>query len=165
MLTTSQVGAKMKASFKKETMNSDVVTGGGPRSPLLRTEGGNRYVKKGESKECFYFQVARKLIGDKWSLLILFILADGNMRFNALLRGVEGISQKILSATLRELERDGYVRREVINSSPPCVEYSLTGMGRDFLRVLGAVSGWIEKNWQAMEESRSKFDSRVENIG
>jgi len=154
----------MKASYQKETVETTSTEATGTRSPVLRTEGHNRYVKKGESRECFYFSVARKLIGDKWSLLILFILRDGCMRFSALLRGVEGISQKVLSATLRDLERDGYIRREVLNTSPPCVEYSLTTMGRDFLGMLGTIAGWVESNWRLMEESRTEYDLRAERI-
>lgn len=156
----------MKASDLKETMdggNAETAPGA-TRSPLIRTEGDRRWIRTGESRECFYFGVARKLIGDKWSLLILFILGDGVMRFNALLRGVEGISQKVLAATLRDLERDGYISREVLPTSPPCVEYSLTAMGRDFLAVLSSVSGWVERNWPAMEESRQAFDARSERI-
>lgn len=151
----------MKASYQKETLKTTATTASGTRSPALRTEGDNRYAKKGESRECFYFGVARKLIGDKWSLLILFILRDGCMRFNALLRGVQGISQKVLAATLRDLERDGYIRREILNTSPPSVEYSLTAMGQDFLEILGTVSGWVENNWQSMEESRREYDFRT----
>jgi DNA-binding HxlR family transcriptional regulator len=90
----------------------------------------------------------------------MFILRDGGMRFNALLRGVEGISQKVLASTLKELERDGYINREVINTSPPSVEYSLTSMGKDFLRMLTTVSAWVESNWQAMEDSRRDYDLR-----
>jgi DNA-binding HxlR family transcriptional regulator len=151
----------MKASYQKETLETTATTASSTRSPALRTEGDHRYVQKGESRECFYFGVARKLIGDKWSLLILFILRDGRMRFNALLRGVKGISQKVLAATLRDLERDGYIRREILNTSPPSVEYSLTAMGQDFLEILGTVSGWVENNWQSMEASRREYDFRT----
>jgi len=153
----------MKASYQKETLETTAAATSGTRSPVVHTEGDNRFIKKGESRECFYFGVARKLIGDKWSLLILFILRDGCMRFNALLRGVEGISQKVLAATLKDLERDGYIKREVLNTSPPCVEYSLTAMGQNFLEILGTVSGWVESNWQAMEESRTAYDLRMKN--
>lgn len=153
----------MKASYQKETVKGAAAEGNSTRSPMIRTEAGNRFVKKGGSRECFYFGVARKLIGDKWTLLIMFILRDGSMRFNALLRGVEGISQKVLATTLRELERDGYIRRVVINTSPPCVEYSLTTMGKDFLGTITTISEWVERNWQAMEESRREFDSRTED--
>lgn len=151
----------MKASYQKETLETTAAATSITRSPVLRTEGDNRFIKKGESRECFYFGVARKLIGDKWSLLILFILRDGCMRFNALLKGVEGISQKVLASTLRDLERDGYIKREVLNTSPPCVEYSLTTMGADFLQILMTVSAWVESNWQSMEASRKEYDFRA----
>ena len=154
----------MKASYKKETLEDGSTPENRTHSPAVGTKEGNRFIKKGESRECFYFGVARKLIGDKWSLLIMFILRDGSMRFNALLRGVEGISQKVLAATVRELERDGYIRREVINTSPPCVQYSLTTMGKDFLGTLTTISRWIESNWPAMEESRREFDSRTGDL-
>ena len=154
----------MKASFQKDTESRISQQQVGRRSPVLSRDGDQRFVKRGESRECFYFGVARKLIGDKWSLLILFILRDGSMRFNALLRGVEGISQKILTANLRELERDGYLKREVINTSPPSVEYSLSEMGADFLTMMDAVSGWVENNWQNMEESRKVFDQKVQDL-
>ncbi len=155
----------MKASYQKETVESGVIAAMVTRSPVIRTEGDDRFIKKGESTGCFYFGVARKLIGDKWSLLILFILRDGSMRFNALLRGVEGISQKVLAATLRELERDGYIRRAVLNASPPSVEYSLTAMGQDFLGMLSNVSGWVESNWQSMEDSRKAYDLKADVAG
>lgn len=155
----------MKASNQKETSENPGAAESGARSPWIRREGGHRLIQKGASRECFFFGVARKLIGDKWSLLILFILRDGSMRFNALLRGVEGISQKVLAASLKDLERDGYIRRAVINGSPPWVEYSLTAMGEDFLRLLSPVAAWVEKNWQLMEENRRAFDSRMEQLG
>jgi len=155
----------MKASDQKETDADAAAPQGRTHAPLIRIDGDNRWIQKGASQECFYFQVARKLIGDKWSLLILFILRTGSMRFNALLRGVEGISQKVLASTLRDLERDGYIKREVINASPPCVEYSLTALGDDFLQTLTTVSAWVERNWQAMEASRQDFDHRTNSLG
>lgn len=154
----------MTASYPRETDPERSPAQGNGRSPLLRWEGENRFIKKGESKECFYFQMARKIIGDKWSLLTMFILKDGSMRFNALLRGVEGISQKVLASTLKDLERDGYIKREVMHTTPPCVAYSLTAMGEDFLRMLTTVSAWVENNWQAMEDNRRAFDRRSESV-
>lgn len=131
------------------------------QTPQIRQEGSNRFIKKGESAACFYFQEAKKRIGDKWSLLVLFILKDGSLRFNELLRGVEGISQKVLSSTLRDLERDGYLARQVIASTPPGVAYSLTAMGREFLAVLGTLSAWVEHHWPHMEQSRQRFDHQT----
>ena len=94
-------------------------------------------------------------------MLILLILQDGSLRFNALLRGVEGISQKVLSSTLRDLERDGYLSRQVIASTPPGVAYSLTALGKDFLAVLGTLSAWVEHHWPQMEQSRQRFDCQA----
>jgi DNA-binding HxlR family transcriptional regulator len=131
------------------------------RSPLIRQEGSRRFIQKGESLECFYFQEAKKRIGDKWSLLVLFILKDGALRFNELLRGVQGISQKVLATTLRDLERDGYLSRQVLATTPPGVSYSLTDMGRGFLAVLGTLSTWVEHHWQQMEQSRQHFDQQT----
>jgi DNA-binding HxlR family transcriptional regulator len=126
--------------------------------PIIRQEGNHRYIKKGENMECFYFQEAKRRIGDKWSLLVLFILKDGSLRFNELFKAVEGISQKVLSTTLRELERDGYLCLRVMATTPPGVSYSLTDMGRGFLAVLGTLSTWVEHHWQEMPQSRQTFD-------
>jgi DNA-binding HxlR family transcriptional regulator len=132
--------------------------------PPIHQDGSHRYIKKGENLECFYFQEAKKRIGDKWSLLVLFILRDGSLRFNELLRGVQGISQKVLSTTLRDLERDGYLSRQVMATTPPGVAYSLTAMGRGFLAVLGTLSTWIEHHWQEMEQSRQHFDQHTQPV-
>jgi len=155
----------MKASDQKETAENLDAAESGARSSWICREGGNRFVRNGSSRECFFFGVARTLIGDQWSLLIMFILRNGSMRFNALLRGVEGISQKVLAATLKDLEREVCIRRAVINGSSPSVEYSLTVMGEDVLQLLSPVAAWVEKNWQSMEDNRRAFDSRMERIG
>ncbi len=153
----------MSAGYLKVSMETLVNPESPVHAPLVRQEGSHRVIQKGRSKECFYFQVARKLIGDKWSLLVLFILRAGPMRFNALCRGVEGISQKVLAATLKDLERDGYLARQVLATTPPSVTYSLTGMGEEFLGVLANVSAWVEDHWQQMEHSRKLFDSEAVN--
>lgn len=129
--------------------------------PPIWQEDSRRYIKKGENLECFYFQEAKKRIGDKWSLLVLFILRDGSLRFNELLRGVQGISQKVLSTTLKDLERDGYLSRQVLATTPPGVTYSLTAMGQGFLAALGTLSAWVEHHWQQMEQSRQHFDHQI----
>jgi DNA-binding HxlR family transcriptional regulator len=133
-------------------------------TPLIRQEGASRFIKRGESSACFYFQEAKKRIGDKWSLLVLFILKDGSLRFNELLRGVEGISQKVLSCTLRDLERNGYLSRQVMASTPPGVTYSLTAMGKEFLAVLGTLSAWVEQHWPQIEQCRQQFDSHASPV-
>ena len=81
-------------------------------------------------------------IGDKWSVLVVVSLQDGPVRFSGLLRGVDGISRRMLTRTLRLLERDGLVDREVFPTTPPSVEYSLTDLGRGLAGTLEAVSTW-----------------------
>ena len=85
-------------------------------------------------------------IGDKWSLLIVSTLRDGPVRFNELRRQIEDISQKMLSSTLKVLERDGLVARTVIASVPPRVEYALTDLGRELLGPVLALAEWTALN-------------------
>jgi DNA-binding HxlR family transcriptional regulator len=91
-------------------------------------------------------QKALELIKGRWKLLILFRLFGGNvLRFSELEHGIEGISQKMLAQQLRELERDGLVRRRAHDQVPPKVEYSLTDWGQSLCPTLDALLGWIER--------------------
>jgi DNA-binding HxlR family transcriptional regulator len=83
-------------------------------------------------------------IGDKWSVLILLLLGDENMRFNGLKRRIGGVSQKMLSQTLRSLERDGLVTRKVEPTMPVTVTYSITPLGRELLAALRFLIDWAE---------------------
>ena len=85
-------------------------------------------------------------IGDRWSLLVLYALEGGTLRFADLRRAVEGVSQKMLTQTLRLLERDGLVRREVFAAVPPHVEYSLTPLGRSLSGRIAAIREWAYAN-------------------
>ena len=90
-----------------------------------------------------YFQLATMIIGGKWKPKVLFHLAQNEVvRFGALRRGVYGISEKMLIQSLKELERDGLVRRKVYRQVPPKVEYSLTDMGQSFIPILNAMYDW-----------------------
>lgn len=82
------------------------------------------------------------LIGDKWKVLILRDLMEGTRRFGELQRGIGGVSQKVLTAQLRQMEADGLVRREVFAEVPPRVEYSLTELGRSLSPVLDVLKAW-----------------------
>lgn len=97
-------------------------------------------------------------IGDKWSVLIVSRLGAGPMRFNDLKRNIGGISQRMLTLTLRGLERDGLVTRTVYPSVPPRVEYELTALGRSLLVPVSALGDWALKNCGKIEEARAKFD-------
>jgi len=98
-------------------------------------------------------------IGDKWSVLVVVSLQDGPVRFSGLLRAVDGISRRMLTRTLRLLERDGLVERQVFPTTPPSVEYSLTDLGRGLAGTLEAVSSWAIAHRAEVEEARRRFDA------
>jgi DNA-binding HxlR family transcriptional regulator len=99
-------------------------------------------------------------VGDKWSVLIVALLGAGRRRFNELLRSIEGISQRMLTLTLRGLERDGLVTRTVYPTIPPRVEYELTGLGRTLLVPIDALAEWADQNRAAIQASRERFEAR-----
>lgn len=97
-------------------------------------------------------------IGGKWSTLILGALAERPRRFGELRRCLEDISQRMLTQTLRELQRDGLVSRRVFPTQPPSVEYALTDLGQSMLPSLAALIHWAEQNHEAIRASRRTFD-------
>ena len=99
-------------------------------------------------------------VGDRWSLLVLFALEGGTLRFAELLRAVDGISQKMLTHTLRALEREGRVDRKVYASVPPKVEYTLTGLGRSLSVAIAGIRSWAYANIEEIEAARADFDRR-----
>ncbi|UJW86657.1 winged helix-turn-helix transcriptional regulator [Devosia sp. SL43] len=96
-------------------------------------------------------------IGGKWAVLIINLLSDGPMRFSAIRRMIGGISQKVLTATLRELEMDGFVTRTVTPSIPPRVDYELTELGRDLQRPLKLLGAWAVDNRPKVLEARARY--------
>ncbi|HEY0181149.1 MAG TPA: helix-turn-helix domain-containing protein [Dokdonella sp.] len=102
-------------------------------------------------------------VGDKWSIMLVVLLGrrpSHRARFSELQRLVTGISQRMLSTTLRSLERDGFVIREVFAEVPPRVEYELTARGLSLLEPLHHLVQWIADNWPSIKESREAFDRR-----
>ncbi|MHA3103686.1 winged helix-turn-helix transcriptional regulator [Acinetobacter sp. ANC 3791] len=97
-------------------------------------------------------------IGDKWSLYIIASLAKGTMRFNELRRGIDGISQRMLTLTLRGLERDGLVSRTMYPTIPPRVDYELTELGQTLLVPVMALVSWADNNQLAIAEAHERFD-------
>ena len=97
-------------------------------------------------------------IGDKWSLYIVGTLQDGPKRFNEIRRSVEGLSQRMLTLTLRGLERDGLVTRTVYPTKPPSVEYDLTDLGRTLLEPVNGLITWVQKSQPAIERAQKKYD-------
>jgi DNA-binding HxlR family transcriptional regulator len=98
------------------------------------------------------------LIGDSWSLLTIINLQSGPRRFNVLRRMIEGISQRMLTVTLRSLERDGLVTRTVKPTSPPEVTYALTEIGHSIAVPIGALGEWAVKNRDHLRAAREAFD-------
>ena len=97
-------------------------------------------------------------IGDKWTVMVVGTLSKGPMRFNAIMRAIGGVSHRMLTLTLRGLERDGLVKRTAYPTIPPKVEYELTEMGRSLIRPLKALATWAQRNRPAMEAARARFD-------
>lgn len=97
-------------------------------------------------------------IGDKWSVLVVSALGDGPKRFNELRKGLGSISQRMLTLTLRALERDGLVTRTVFPTVPPKVEYALTRLGRSLLDPVSALGLWARRNRATIQEARARFD-------
>ena len=98
-------------------------------------------------------------IGGKWSTLLLEVLAAEPRRFGELRRMLPDISQRMLTQTLRDLQRDGYIAREVFPTKPPSVEYSMTDLGRSLYQPLSQLLNWAEANHDAVRAARSRFDS------
>jgi len=97
-------------------------------------------------------------IGDKWSTLMVLTLALRPHRFGELKRAIPDISQRMLTQTLRDLQRDGYVARKVFPTTPPAVEYSLTDLGRSLMTPLSALVDWAIRTRSAVETARAAFD-------
>jgi DNA-binding HxlR family transcriptional regulator len=133
LIATLQDGTMMKPGHSEETMANDCVLLG---SVLER-------------------------IGDKWSILIVHMLAPHSMRFSELKRALGSISQKVLTSTLRGLERDGYVTRTVTPTRPPRADYELTDLGRDVLSRVTALAQWAHARRHDVDAARSRFDARA----
>lgn len=97
-------------------------------------------------------------IGDKWSVLVVSRLGERPLRFNELRRSIGGISQRMLTLTLRGLERDGLVTRTVFPTIPPRVDYALTPLGRDLLNPVSALGEWATRNQSKIARARERFD-------
>jgi DNA-binding HxlR family transcriptional regulator len=104
-----------------------------------------------------------KRVGDKWSILIVSMLEDRIIRFGSLQREIEGISQKMLTQTLRNLERDGLIQREVFAEVPVRVEYSLTEIGNSLIPILKPLIQWSEGNLAKIAEAQIQFDEAQNN--
>lgn len=101
-------------------------------------------------------------VGDKWSMQVVMRLGGGACRFNELRRRIDGISQRMLTRTLRNLERDGLVSRTVTPSVPPRVDYALTSLGHSLRQPVSELSGWVLAHRVAIESARGEYDARAD---
>ena len=98
-------------------------------------------------------------IGDKWTVLVVQTLAEGPKRFNELRREIPSVSQRMLTLTLRNLERDGLVSRTVTPSIPPRVDYELTELGQSLQKPICGLANWATENVEAIHEAQARFDA------
>jgi len=99
-------------------------------------------------------------VGDQWSLLVIFTLEEGALRFGALRKKIEGVSPRVLTQTLRALERDGLVTRTAFATIPPRVDYAITDLGLSLAAAMRPVSLWAERNQSRIDAAREMFDAR-----
>lgn len=104
-------------------------------------------------------RMALDLISDRWTMIVVKALAEGIHRYGELHRAIDGISQKMLTQTLRSLERDGLVRRTAYPVVPPRVEYELTPLGRTLTEPIAAVGAWADRHMDEILRARREHDA------
>src|SRR5882724_12025231 len=114
------------------------------------------------SEDCRAASAVLARVGDKWSVLIIVLLGDGPKRFNQIKRMVGGISQRMLTLTLRGLERDGLVTRTQFPMIPPRVDYELTALGCSLRQVVEPLGAWARAHMNDMKRARETYDKRDE---
>ncbi|MET3544969.1 DNA-binding HxlR family transcriptional regulator [Paenibacillus favisporus] len=101
-----------------------------------------------------------EIVSNKWAVLIIFVLEKGTKRYGQLQRSIADISQKMLTQTLRQLERDGLIERSVLPEVPPVVEYTLTPMGESLIPYLRQLNHWLNEYYPQIEQARKDYDAR-----
>lgn len=118
---------------------------------------GNGKLTGGFDAECLATREVLTRVGDKWSVLVVVLLGEKPARFNDLRRALDGISQRVLTSTLRGLERDGLVTRTVYPTKPPQVEYALNALGRSLLLPVSALADWAQRHRAEVLGARAAF--------
>ena len=113
----------------------------------------------GVSAHCRKMSSVLTIVGDKWTVMIVMVLVERPRRFNDIKRTIGGISQQMLTRTLKALERDGAVSRTVHPTLPPQVEYALTELGRSLAEPLRALGTWAGEHLEAIENNRRRYDT------
>ena len=112
--------------------------------------------------ECRAVSEVLARVGDKWTILVVNELGNGPRRFNEIRRALGSISQRMLTLTLRNLERDGLATRTVFPTVPPKVEYELTTLGRSLLVPVSGIGLWARQNREAIQQARKRFDTTAD---
>ena len=115
-----------------------------------------------DSSACRRVTPVLNRVGDKWSMQIVMALANGPQRFSELKRAIDGVSQRMLTLSLRGLERDGLISRHVTPTIPPRVDYELTDLGRTLLKPVMALVHWANENQAAIAKAHQRFDEQPE---
>jgi len=150
---TAQEGTFLKPEHTKVTRHSDVPSRS--KVPILPP---NAHLES----DCRGVASILARVGDKWSVFVIMLLGGGPRRFNEIKRMVGGISQRMLTLTLRGLERDGLVTRTVFPTIPPRVDYELTDLGRGLSTPVEALGKWAQDHQVEIEDARARFDRRNE---
>src|SRR6478735_8593401 len=131
--------------------------------PMRRRQEGTSLIPSNlhQPEDCRAVSEVLSRVGDKWTVLVVGTLGDGPKRFNELRRALGSISQRMLTLTLRALERDGLVTRTVFPTIPPRVDYELTELGRSLLDPVSELGSWARKNRPAIENARHRFDAKA----
>jgi len=111
-----------------------------------------------EREHCLRLGKILATIGDKWTVMVIGLLSRGTLRHSELKRGMDGVSQRMLTLTLRSLERDGLVSREVFPTVPPRVEYTLTPLGHTLIEPLKTLADWAQTHLHEVEDSQVRHD-------
>jgi DNA-binding HxlR family transcriptional regulator len=115
-------------------------------------------MKDPSSPVCRTISTLLSRIGDKWTVHVVQTLGDGSRRFNELRREIPSVSQRMLTLTLRNLERDGLVKRTVTPTIPPRVDYELTELGQSLQKPICGLANWATENVEAIHEAQARFD-------
>ena len=120
-------------------------------------------MKDPSSPVCRTISTLLSRIGDKWTVLVVQTLGSGSKRFNELRREIPSVSQRMLTLTLRNLERDGLVKRTVTPTIPPRVDYELTELGQSLQKPICGLANWALENVETIHEAQARFDAEQDN--
>lgn len=118
----------------------------------------NNFAFEKDIESLCHYRRALEIVSSKWTLLVFYQLESGKKRYSELKKQVEGITQKMLTQTLRQIERDGLVTRSVYPTVPPTVEYSLTSLGETLIEPMKVLHKWTDNHYDSVVEARKKFD-------